>query len=165
MANRRKVLQAITGGLAMAAGARAQDLRTRTARERIVGMYRLAKVVRRTEDGQETVANANPTGRISYDNAGRVWVLLAPAGRKAPQDPRNPTLEELKSMNAGLMAYFGTYEVDEPNQKLIIHIDAAANPVLNGTTIVRAFKLTGTTLTMTVPGKTSIDNIFERLPD
>jgi hypothetical protein len=169
MANRRQALRAITAGLtlgaATGAAAKAQGLRTRTARERIVGLYRLAKVVRRTADGQETVTNANPTGRISYDNAGRVWVLLVPAGRKAAQDPRNVTLEEYKEMNAGLMAYFGTYQVDEANQKLVIHIEAAANPALSGTTIERAFKLTDTTLTMTVPGNPAIDNVFERMPD
>ena len=162
MANRRQVLQAITIGLATRTAAHAQGI---TARERIVGVYRLAKVVRRTADGQEKVTNANPTGRISYDKAGRVWVLLAPAGRKAAQDARNVTLEEYKGMNAGLMAYFGTYEVDEANQKLVIHIEAAANPALSGTTIERNFKLTETTLTMTVPGATAIDNVFERLPD
>lgn len=165
MANRRQVLQAITVGLATRTAAHAQGVPARAARERIVGMYRLAKVVRRTADGQETVTNADPTGRISYDNAGRVWVLLAPAGRKAAQDPRNVTLEEYQGMNAGLMAYFGTYEVDEANRKLVIHIEAAANPALSGTTIERNFKLTDSTLTMTVPGATAIDNVFERLQD
>ena len=161
MVNRRLAL-----GLAAAtAVAGAQGLRVRTAKERIAGVYRLAKVVRRTADGQETVTNANPTGRLSYDSAGRVWVLLAPAGRKAPQEPRNITLDEYKAMNAGLMAYFGSYEVDEANQKLIIHIEAAANPALTGTTIERAFKLTDTMLTMTVPGNPAIDNVFERLAD
>jgi hypothetical protein len=159
-----RVLVAI-GLVAMAAVAGAQGLKVRPARDRIVGLYRLAKVVRRTADGQETVTNANPVGRISYDNAGRVWVLLAPAGRKAPQDPRNITLEEYKEMNAGLMAYFGTYQVDEANQKLIIKMEAAANPALTGTTIERAFKLTDTTLTMTVPGNPAIDNVFERMPN
>jgi hypothetical protein len=111
------------------------------------------------------ITNANPTGRISYDGAGRVWVLLAPAGRKAAEDPRNITLDEYKAMNAGLMAYFGSYEVDEPNQKLIIHIEAAANPALSGTTIERVYKLTDTTLTMTVPGNPATDNVFERMAD
>ena len=137
----------------------------RSVKERIVGLYRLARVVRRTADGQETVTNANPTGRISYDSAGRVWVLLAPAGRKAAEDPRNVTLEEYKGMSAGLMAYFGSYEVDEANQKLIIHIEAAANPALSGTTIERVYKLTDTSLTMTVPGNPATDNVFERLAD
>lgn len=161
MVNRRHAL----GFAAATAVAGAQGLRVRTAKEKITGLYRLAKVVRRTADGQETVTNANPTGRISYDSKGRVWVLLAPAGRKAPQDPRNITLEEYKEMNAGLMAYFGSYEVDEANQKLIIHIEAAANPALSGTTIERAYKLTDTTLTMTVPGNPAIDNVFERIAD
>jgi hypothetical protein len=162
MVNRRQALRLVTAA-STAAVASAQS--TRSARERIVGLYRLAKVVRRAANGEETVANANPTGRISYDKAGRVWVLIAPAGRKAPKDPRNVTLDEYKEMNAGVMGYFGTYEVDEAAKKLIIHIEAAANPIFNGTTIERAFTLTDTTLTMTVPGNPAIDNVFERLPE
>ena len=165
MVNRRRVLHLTAAATAAGLDARSQGLRVRSAKERIVGLYRLARVVRRTADGQETVTNANPTGRISYDSAGRVWVLLAPVGRKAAEDPRNITLEEYKAMNAGLMAYFGSYEVDEAKQKLIIHIEAAANPALSGTTIERVYKLTDTTLTMTVPGNPATDNVFERMAD
>ena len=165
MVNRRRVLHLTAAATAAGLDARSQGLRVRSAKERIVGLYRLARVVRRTADGQETITNSNPTGRISYDSAGRVWVLLAPAGRKAAEDPRNVTLEEYKAMNAGLMAYFGSYEVDEAKQKLIIHIEAAANPALSGTTIERVYKLTDTTLTMTVPGNPATDNVFERMAD
>ena len=154
MVNRRRVLHLAAAMAAAGVAGKSQGLRVRSAKERIVGVYRLARVVRRTADG-----------RISYDSAGLVWVLLAPAGRKAAADPRNMTLEDYKAMNAGLMGYFGSYEVDEPNQKLIIHIEAAANPALNGTTIERAYKLTDTSLTMTVPGNTATDNVFERLAD
>jgi len=165
MVNRRRVLHLTAAATAAGLDARSQGLRVRSAKERIVGLYRLARVVRRTADGQETITNANPTGRISYDSAGRVWVLLAPAGRKAAEDPRNITLDEYKAMNAGLMAYFGSYEVDEVKQKLIIHIEAAANPALSGTTIERVYKLTDTTLTMTLPGNPATDNVFERMAD
>ena len=135
------------------------------ARERIVGVYRLAKVVRRAADGQETVVNANPTGRISYDKSGRVWVLLAPADRKPPKDARNASIEEYQEAARGLMAYYGTYQVDETNQKLTIKLEAAANPALTGTTIERAYVLTDTTLTMIVPGNPATLNVFERIPD
>ncbi len=165
MVNRRRVLRLAAVTATAGVAGKSQGLRVRSVKERIVGLYRLARVVRRTADGQETVTNANPTGRISYDSAGRVWVLLAPAGRPAPQDARNTTLEEYKAMNAGLMAYFGSYEVDEANQKLVIHIEAAANPALSGTTIERVYKLTDTTLTMTVPGNPATDNVFERMAD
>jgi hypothetical protein len=165
MVHRRRVFQLAAATVVAAASGQSQGLRVRSAKERIVGLYRLARVVRRTADGQETVTNANPTGRISYDSAGRVWVLLAPAGRPAPQDARNITLDEYKAMKAGLMAYFGSYEVDEANQKLIIHIEAAANPALSGTTIERVYKLTDTSLTMTVPGNPATDNVFDRIAD
>lgn len=161
--NRRRAIGVAAAGAAAVTVARSQA--AMPARERIVGVYRLAKAIRRTADGQETVVNANPVGRISYDKSGRVWVLLAPANRKAPADPRHPTLEEYQEMNRGLMGYYGTYQVDEPNQKLIIHMEAAANPALTGTTIERGYILTDTTLTMIVPGNPSTLNVFERLPD
>ena len=113
--HRRSALRLAATGAAVAAGMKAAA----PAKERIVGVYRLARVVRRTADGQETVTNANPTGRISYDKSGRVMILLAPAERKAPKDPRNVTMEEYQDAARGLMAYYGTYQVDEANQKLI----------------------------------------------
>ena len=83
MVNRRRVLRLAATTAAAGVVVNSQGLRVRSARERIVGLYRLARVLRRTADGQETVTNANPTGRISYDASGRVWVLLAPAGEDA----------------------------------------------------------------------------------
>jgi len=160
LVNRRGALAAAAATFIVARASAAAP-----ARERIVGLYRLAKVIRRTADGQETVVNANPTGRISYDKSGRVMILLAPADRKAAIDPRNVSPQEYQEMNRGLMAYYGTYQVDEANQKLIIKMEAAANPALTGTTIERAYILTDTTLTMIVPGNPATLNVFERIPD
>jgi hypothetical protein len=159
LVNRRGALTAAAATFIVARASAAAP-----ARERIVGLYRLAKVIR-TADGQETVVNANPTGRISYDKSGRVMILLAPADRKAAIDPRNVSPQEYQEMNRGLMAYYGTYQVDEANQKLIIKMEAAANPALTGTTIERAYILTDTTLTMIVPGNPATLNVFERIPD
>ena len=159
---KRRQAIGLVGSMAVAA---TTALAATPARERIVGLYKLAKVIRRTADGQETVTNANPTGRISYDKSGRVWILLAPPERKPAKDQRNMILEDYQEMARGLMGYFGTYEVDEAKKKLIIHLEAAANPALTGTTIEREYVLTDTTLTMIVPGNPATLNVFERLPD
>ena len=44
-----------------------------TDAERLVGVYRLARY---TPHGEE------PTGRISYDAAGRMWAMIFPPGRE-----------------------------------------------------------------------------------
>ena len=75
------------------------------------------------------------------------------------KDQRNMTLEDYQEMARGLMGYFGTYQVDEANQKLVIKMEAAANPALTGTTIEREYILTDTTLTMIVPGNPATLNV------
>ena len=147
-------------GAAAAVGLQAQG----TASQRIPGYYKLAKSVRHGANGEVLSTNTNPVGCIYFDKAGRAFNLIAPAGRHAAKDARNPTLEELKEITTGVMAYFATYTVDEAAQKLTIHIEAAANPVFTGTDIVRAFRLVDNFLILTVPGDNPVDNWFERQP-
>jgi len=52
MVNRRRVLHLAAAMAAAGVALHSQGLRVRSAKERIVGVYRLARVVRRTADGQ-----------------------------------------------------------------------------------------------------------------
>ncbi len=157
---RRKLVGAI--GIAALTGSRvlASD------RDQFVGVYKLSAQIRRAKDGTETsTGSANPVGRIAYDKSGRVFTMIAPPGRKPAKDPRNVTPEEYKEIETGLLAYFGTYEVDEAKHIVTIHIEAAANPALTGTTIVRPYEFSGNKLTMIVPGDPEARIVWERLPD
>ena len=73
--------------------------------------WQLVKQFNIAKDGSEIPVAVTQRGRISWDRAGHVWVLLYNQGRSAPANPAMPTVEEYREMNAGLMTYFGTDEV------------------------------------------------------
>jgi hypothetical protein len=135
------------------------------AREQFVGLWQLVRQFNLAKDGSEVPVAAQQRGRISWDRAGRVWVLLYNEGRRAPADPRMPTLEEYREMNSGLMTYFGSYEIDEAKQTVTHHLQAAASPALIGTDLVRRYEFSGNRLTLIFPGEAQRHIVFERLPD
>ena len=136
-----------------------------SVRDQFVGAYTLVTYQRRAANGQVTdVYGPNPVGRISYDAAGHVWALLTRPGRQPAKDPRAPTLEEYREIQSGLVAYFGTFDVDESSRTVTHHIEVALNPAWVGTDFVRKYELSGNRLTLTIEGSTPSTLVWERLP-
>ena len=136
-----------------------------SARDQFIGVWQLVRQFNVAKDGSEIPVALTQRGRISWDRAGRVWVLLYNEGRRAPADPRTPTLEEYREMNSGLMTYFGSYQVDEAKQTVTHHLEAAASPALIGTNLVRRYEFSGNRLTLIFPGEAQRHIVFERLPE
>ncbi len=136
-----------------------------SARDQFIGVWQVVKQFNIAKDGSEILVAPRQRGRISWDRAGRVWVLLYNEGRNAPADPRMPTLEEYREMNSGLMTYFGTYVVDEAKQTITHHLLAAASPGLAGSDLVRHYEFSGNRVTLIFPGEAQRHIVFERLPD
>jgi hypothetical protein len=136
-----------------------------SARDQFIGVWQLVKQFNVAQDGSEIPVALQQRGRISWDRAGRVWVLLYNEGRSAPADPRMPTLEEYREMYSGLMTYFGNYHVDEAKQTVTHHLQAAASPALIGTDLVRRYEFSGNRVTLIFPGEAQRHIVFERLPD
>lgn len=135
------------------------------ARDQFIGVWRLVKEYNIGDDGSEIPVALRQRGHISWDRAGRVWVLLYNEGRNAPAKPMMPaTLEEYREIFSGLMTYFGTYEVDEARQTVTHHLEAAANPSLIGTDLVRRYEFAGNRVTLIFAGKARRHVVFERLP-
>ena len=123
------------------------------AREQFAGWYKLAEYA-----GHGT----NPGGRIFYDRAGHMGAMLFPPGRKAL--PQGPAIEDYRDMQRGLVAYYGTYDVDESTKRVIHHVQAASNPAWAGTDFVRWYELSGNRLTLRVSQNSTSPLIWERLP-
>jgi len=136
-----------------------------SARDQFIGVWQLVKQFNVAKDGSETPVALQQRGRISWDRAGRVWVLLYNEGRSTPANPRMPTLEEYREMNSGLMTYFGSYRVDEAKQTVTHHLEAAASPALIGADLVRRYEFSGNRVTLIFPGEAQRHIVFERLPD
>jgi hypothetical protein len=136
-----------------------------SAREQLVGLWQLVGQFNISKEGQQIPVAERQRGRISWDRSGHVWVLLYNDGRKAPASPLMPTLDEYREMNSGLMTYYGTYDIDEAKQTVTHHLQAAANPSLIGTDLVRRYEFTGNRVALIFPGEAQRHVVFERIGD
>jgi Lipocalin-like domain len=136
-----------------------------SGRDRLIGLWQLVGQYNIGKDGQQIPVAERQRGRISWDRSGHVWVLLYNDGRKGPANTFTPTLEEYREMNSGLMTYYGNYDVDEAKQTVTHHLQAAANPSLIGTDLVRRFEFTGNRVALIFPGEMQRHVVFERIGD
>ncbi|HTW65386.1 MAG TPA: lipocalin-like domain-containing protein [Bryobacteraceae bacterium] len=136
-----------------------------SAQDQFIGVWQLVRQYDIAKDGSEVPVALRQRGHISWDRSGRVWVLLYNEGRKAPANPRMPTLEEYREMNSGLMTYFGHYHIDEAERTVTHHLEAAASPALVGVDLVRHYTFSGNRVILVFPGEAQRHIIFERLPD
>jgi hypothetical protein len=123
------------------------------AQERLIGVYRL---IRYTAHGPE------PIGRIEYDAGNRMWAMIFPPNRKPIAQSSTP--EQYRDTMRGVIAYYGTYTVDEPTGRVIHHVQAASNPAWIGDDFVRWYRFDGQNLLISL--NASFDNplVWERLP-
>jgi hypothetical protein len=123
------------------------------AQERLIGIYRL---VRFTAHGSE------PIGRIEYDAGNRMWAMIFPPKRKPIRQGSTP--EEYRDTMRGVIAYYGTYTVDEPTGRVIHRVQAASNPAWIGDDFIRWYRFDGSNLLISL--NPSFDNplVWERLP-
>jgi hypothetical protein len=107
------------------------------------------------ETGQKTnLFGEHPSGYLSYGPDCRMYAILIKENRKAPA-ALVPTDAERVDLYGGLVAYAGSYTIDE--DKVSHHIDASWNQAWTGTTQVRQFKIDGNTLHIrTLPAKNAL---------
>ncbi len=125
-----------------------------SAREKFAGVYKLIVYAPH---------GPNPGGRIQYDRAGRMSAMLFPPGRKPLS--RTPAIEDYRDMARGLVAYYGSYDVDESTKRVIHHLEGASNPAWAGTDFIRWYEISGNRLTLRVTQDSMSPLIWERLPD
>lgn len=123
------------------------------ARDPLVGIYRLAVYAPHGD---------RPTGRIYYDAAGRMGAMLHQPER--PALPPNPTIEDYRAASGGLVAYYGTYDVDPSTHRVVHHLEAASNPAWIGTDFFRWYEIDGNRLTLRTNPTSTNPLVWERLP-
>jgi hypothetical protein len=65
------------------------------------------------------------------------------------------TPEENRAVSQGVVAYFGTYTIDEPNHVVTLYIEQSSLPNWNGTDQQRRFAFTGDELRYTAASSTA----------
>ena len=120
----------------------------------IIGTFRLARYA---PHGNE------PIGMISYDTAGRMWAMIFPPGREPIA--RDSAPEEYRDTMRGVVAYYGTYTIDEATKRVIHHVQAASNPAWIGDDFIRWFRFEGPDLLISLNHNFDNPLLWERLPE
>lgn len=143
-------------GLAVAAlvAASVEPVRAQSVQEQLVGVYTLARFAGHGDE---------PTGRISYDAAGRMWAMVLPPGRSPYTN--ESTAEEVRDAVRGVITYYGTYTIDESTGRVIHHLEAASNPAWIGADFVRWYRFEGRNLVISLNPDFENTLLWERLPD
>jgi hypothetical protein len=139
-------LAALAAAPAMAAG--------QTVKEQLVGVYRLAQYA---PHGDE------PIGRISYDPAGRMWAMIFPPRREPATQSTSD--QEFRATMRGVIAYYGSYTIDEASGRVIHHVEAASNPAWIGDDFVRWYRFEGANLVISLNARFDNPLLWERLPE
>lgn len=131
-----------------------EPARAQSVQERLVGVYTLARFAGHGDE---------PTGRISYDAAGRMWAMVLPPGRSPITN--ESTAEEVRDAMRGVITYYGTYTIDESTGRVIHHLEAASNPAWIGTDFIRWYRFEGRNLVISLNPDFDNTLLWERLPD
>ena len=96
---------------------------------------------------------SNPKGIVVYDNNGRFVLVLQRASLPKFESSNRMagSPEENKAIVQGSIAYFGSYSVDEKEQKINIHYDGSTYPNWDGEDQVRLISIKGDELSMVSP--------------
>ena len=128
---------------------------TKTAAEQtmanpLIGTWKMTSWTRElTATGQKSDAlGPSPIGWISYSRDGRMMVVVVRSDRKAPA-ALVPTDSERVSLYSSMLAYAGTYTVDD--EKVTHTIDTSWNQAWTGTEQPRNIQIVGAEMTVTTP--------------
>jgi hypothetical protein len=118
---------AISGGTA---GAQQKSLKQLVGTWTVVSQYTVTRGGKREE-----LYGEKPIGRLTFDPGGRFsYILFNPARPKfASRDKGNGTPEEYAAAVQGGQAYFGTYSINDANDRIVYHIEGSLEPSWQGT--------------------------------
>ncbi len=111
-------------------------------KHRLIGNWTLVSYDAIAPDGTRSLPFGQAVGRLSYDEHGHMAGQVMRPGRTnvAPGDWQ---AQQVRSAYAGYIAYFGTYEVNEPGDTVVHHVQGALNPGWVGGAQVRRLKFDG----------------------
>ncbi len=125
-----------------------------SVRDKFVGTWKLVSCEFRRPDGNVTLPyGPDAAGMLMYDAAGHMAVQFMGDDRPlfASGDIQKGTPEETKAAFDSMVAYFGTYEVDESEGLVTHHLEGSWFPNWVGIDQKRFFELAGNRLTLKSP--------------
>jgi len=114
-------------------------------KDQLVGTWMLEAGYNILPDGKRLEANGpSPKGMIVFDPGGRFaqQIIDSTMPKFASNNRQQGTPEEFKRVAQGVIAYFGTYTVDD-NQSITLRVECSSYPNMNGTAGKREVKISG----------------------
>jgi hypothetical protein len=131
---------------------------------RLVGTWQVLELRDTDASGKTSYPyGEHPKGYIVYDATGRVHVqvMRTPATPPFAADDAHGTDQEVRAAYDGYIAYFGTYDVDEAQSKVIHRVQGSLMPSYTGTDQPRPIKIVGDDLV--IEGKTKEGSFYRHL--
>jgi hypothetical protein len=144
--------------LSLLAGGAAGQQPMPPANQQFVGTWTLVSIHYVEPDGR-TIEPFGPgaAGLLYFDSAGHfaTQVMAANRPRFASNNRMIGTADENKAVSQGVVAYFGTYSVDDANRVVTLHIEQSSFPNWNGTDQRRTFTFARDELRYTAANSTA----------
>jgi hypothetical protein len=140
------VVLAVGGLILVSRGQSARSLRTQ-----LVGTWRLVSATQRLSDGTvrpDPQTGPKGVGYLIYTESGQVCVVAGNPERSRWASVQTPTEADLRNAFDGLVAYAGTFEVNEAERYVVHHIEVDRVPNLTGTDRKRFCSLSGQRLVL-----------------
>jgi hypothetical protein len=115
----------------------------------LVGTWRLVATQQLLSDGTvrpELGLGPRGVGYVMYSDTGRVCAFLSNPDRPRWKSQNAPTDAELRAAFEGVVAYCGTYEVNESEGSIVHHVEMDKVPNVTGTDRKRYATLSGNQL-------------------
>ena len=148
----------LAGPLVLSAGEAAPQPSPTSAQQQFVGSWSLVSIHYVEKDGRKIEPfGPGANGMLYFDAAGRfaTQVMAADRPRFASNNRMIGTPEENKAVSQGVVAYFGTYTVDEASHIVTLHIEQSSFPNWNGTDQKRTFAFVADELRYTAASSTA----------
>ena len=124
---------------------------TNSLRARLVGTWRLVSATQRLVDGSvrpDPQTGRNEVGYLIYTETGQVCVVVDNPDRARWGSVPAPTPAELRNAFDGLVAYGGTFQVNEAEGYVLHHIEVDRVPNLIGADRKRFCSFSGNRLVL-----------------
>ena len=137
-----------------AVGSTAPQAGAQTAREDIVGAWRLVSVTSQQPGRDAAALGERPSGTVMFGGDGRFALvfILRELPKFALNSRAEGTPDENRAVVQGSVAFFGTYSVEDAGKTLVMRIENGTFPNWAGAEQRRAMTLSGDELTYTTPG-------------
>ena len=130
---------------------------SQSAAKQFVGTWTLVSIRYVRPDGAAIEPfGPNAKGMLVFDGARfATQVMAADLPKFVSNNRMVGTPQEYEAISHGVVAYFGTYSVDEPDRIVTLHIDRSSFPNWEGTDQQRKFEFAGDELRYTAASSTA----------